>query len=92
MTAKISPRATCHPRMTAVAPGRVGIRQLLLHELTDARKYWTSVVLAGLLTPLLYVLALGIGLGTVVNAHGNSLGVRYVVFVAPAFLQQSRQF
>ncbi len=70
----------------AAAPGRVGIRQLLLHELTDARKYWTSVVLAGLLTPLLYVLALGIGLGTVVNAHGNSLGVRYVVFVAPAFL------
>ncbi len=34
----------------------------------------------------MYVLALGIGLGSVVNDHSNSLGVPYVQFVAPAFL------
>ncbi len=56
------------------------------HELIDARRYWRGVVVAGLLTPLLYVLALGIGLGTVVNSHHNTLGVPYVQFVAPAFL------
>jgi lipooligosaccharide transport system permease protein len=39
------------------------------------------------LTPLLYVLALGVGLGSVVNKHGTGqLGVPYLVFVAPAFL------
>jgi lipooligosaccharide transport system permease protein len=52
----------------------------------DARKFWLGIVVAGLLAPLLYVVSLGIGLGTVVNNHGNSLGVPYVQFVAPAFL------
>jgi lipooligosaccharide transport system permease protein len=56
------------------------------HELIDARRYWRSVVVAGLVTPLLYVVPLGIGLGVVVNQHGDSLGVPYVQFVAPAFL------
>jgi lipooligosaccharide transport system permease protein len=67
----------------ATAPS---IWQIVEHELLDARRYWRSVVVAGLVTPMLYVLALGIGLGTVVNRHGNSLGVPYVQFVAPAFL------
>jgi lipooligosaccharide transport system permease protein len=63
-----------------------GAWRVVEHELLDARRYWRSVVLAGLLTPLLYVLALGIGLGVVVNEHGNDLGVPYLQFVAPAFL------
>jgi lipooligosaccharide transport system permease protein len=62
------------------------IWQIVEHELLDARRYWRSVVVAGLVTPLLYVLALGIGLGVVVNRHSNTLGVPYVQFVAPAFL------
>ncbi|HZC72777.1 MAG TPA: ABC transporter permease [Jatrophihabitans sp.] len=73
--------------MTATATAEpVTIWQIVEHEVLDARRYWRSVVVAGLVTPLLYVLALGIGLGTVVNNHGNSLGVPYVQFVAPAFL------
>lgn len=68
------------------APPRPGVWQIVEHELLDARRYWRSVVIAGVLTPLLYVLALGIGLGSVVNQHGNPLGVSYLVFVAPAFL------
>jgi lipooligosaccharide transport system permease protein len=46
------------------------------------------VVIVGLVTPLFYVLALGVGLGTVVNNNGGAdqLGVPYLVFVAPAFL------
>jgi lipooligosaccharide transport system permease protein len=72
--------------MTTVTAPRPSIWQIVEHELLDARRYWRGVVVAGLLTPLLYVLALGIGLGTVVNKHSNTLGVPYVQFVAPAFL------
>jgi lipooligosaccharide transport system permease protein len=55
--------------------------------LVDAKRYWRSVVLVGTITPLFYVLALGVGLGTVVDRNGTSaLGVPYLVFVAPALL------
>ena len=70
------------------SPGRSapGAWRVVEHELLDARRYWRSVVVAGLVTPLLYILALGIGLGTVVNSRPNTLGVPYLQFVAPAFL------
>lgn len=73
--------------MTALeAPYRTTMWQVVEHELIEARRYWKGVLITGLATPLLYVLALGIGLGTIVNKHSNSLGVPYVQFVAPAFL------
>jgi lipooligosaccharide transport system permease protein len=56
------------------------------YKLYVARGYWRSVTIVGLVTPLFYVLALGVGLGAVVNRNGNPLGVPYLVFVAPAFL------
>jgi lipooligosaccharide transport system ATP-binding protein len=57
----------------------------------DARRYWRSVIMTGTITPLLYVLALGVGLGSVVNHNGGgaALGVPYLVFVAPALLVAS---
>jgi lipooligosaccharide transport system permease protein len=39
-----------------------------------------------LVTPLAFVLALGVGLGTLVDAGGNDLGVPYLSFVGPALL------
>lgn len=72
--------------MTAETLPKPSIWQIVEHEWLDARKFWLGIVVAGLLAPLLYVVSLGIGLGTVVNNHGNSLGVPYVQFVAPAFL------
>jgi lipooligosaccharide transport system permease protein len=55
--------------------------------LVDARRYWRSVVIVGTITPVLYVLSLGVGLGTVVDRHGTTtLGVSYLAFVAPALL------
>jgi lipooligosaccharide transport system permease protein len=71
---------------TAISAPRRGPWRVVEHELLDARRYWRSVVVAGLVTPTLYVLALGIGLGTLVNRHSDRLGVPYVQFVAPAFL------
>ncbi|HZZ95592.1 MAG TPA: ABC transporter permease [Jatrophihabitantaceae bacterium] len=57
------------------------------YKILQARKYWRAVVIVGLVTPLFYLLALGVGLGVVVNRNsGGQLGVPYLVFVAPAFL------
>jgi lipooligosaccharide transport system permease protein len=65
-----------------------GVWHVVEYQLYTARRYWRSVAIGGLVTPLFYVLALGVGLGTVVNRNGGSsqLAVPYLVFVAPAFL------
>jgi lipooligosaccharide transport system permease protein len=74
------------PAQPAAAAG-ASVWTLVEYNLFAARRYWRSVAIVGVVTPLLYVLALGVGLGTVVNANGtNQLGVPYVVFVAPAML------
>ncbi len=74
--------------MTAATahPARWGSWRVVSHELRDARSYWTSVVITGILTPLMFVLAMGVGLGSVVNRHSDVLGVPYLQFVAPALL------
>jgi lipooligosaccharide transport system permease protein len=70
---------------TTLASGGVG--SILGYQLRVARRYWRSVFIVGAATPLFYVLALGVGLGVVVDHHGTSqLGDPYLVFVAPAFL------
>ncbi len=75
------------PRGGAAAPGTLaGYRALLGYKARSARRYWRSALVGGLLTPMFYILALGVGLGVVVDQHGERLGVPYLVFVAPAFL------
>ncbi|MGN6608342.1 MAG: ABC transporter permease [Jatrophihabitans sp.] len=57
------------------------------YNIRAGRRWWRSVLITGVATPLLYVLALGVGLGTVVDRHGgDTLGVPYLQYVAPAFL------
>lgn len=65
---------------------RGSARTVVLYHIVGARRFWRSIVIVGIATPLLYVLALGVGLGVVINRHGNSLDVPYLQFVAPAFL------
>jgi lipooligosaccharide transport system permease protein len=63
---------------------------LVQYWLTDAKRYWRSVLLTGLVQPLFYVLAFGVGLGRVIERNGtSSLGVPYLAFVAPALLVAS---
>lgn len=50
------------------------------------KSWWVTVVVTGLVTPVVFVLALGVGLGTLVDAGNNDLGVPYLDFVGPAFL------
>jgi lipooligosaccharide transport system permease protein len=72
---------------SAHSPRRSSAWRVVEYQLASARSFWVSMLVVGVLTPLLYVLALGVGLGSIVNKHGgNHLGVPYLVFVAPAFL------
>ncbi|MCW2595734.1 MAG: transporter permease [Jatrophihabitans sp.] len=71
----------------ASAPTGASIWTVVEYQVRLARSFWRSILIVGVATPLLYVLALGVGLGTVVNRNGTGeLGVPYLVFVAPAFL------
>lgn len=55
--------------------------------LVQAKAYVGSILGVGLLSPLLYLMAMGVGLGVVVDrASGENLGVPYLHFVAPALL------
>ena len=56
--------------------------------LTVYRRVWRGTVMTSLLNPVLYLTALGIGLGKIVNRGGGSatLGIPYLDFVAPGML------
>ncbi len=71
-----------HPSTRA----RASVWPLIEYQLLSSRRAVKTIVTGSLITPLLYLLSLGIGLGTVVNEHTDQLGVPYLVFVAPAFL------
>lgn len=56
-------------------------------RLIAMKAYWTSAVGSSLLTPILYLVAMGVGLGTLVDAgSGGVAGVPYLTFVAPGLL------
>jgi lipooligosaccharide transport system permease protein len=53
--------------------------------LTSYRRIWRASVGSTILNPVLYLGALGVGLGTIVN-RGHGLGVPYLDYVAPGIL------
>ncbi|MGV8908460.1 MAG: ABC transporter permease [Propionicimonas sp.] len=56
-------------------------------RLRSMTAYWTSIVGTALITPLLYVVAMGVGLGSLVDAKAGGMGgVPYLEFVAPGLL------
>jgi lipooligosaccharide transport system permease protein len=50
------------------------------------RRVWRGSVVSSVLNPVLYLSALGIGLGKLVNHGAHPLGVSYVAYVAPGML------
>ena len=54
--------------------------------LMSYRRVWRGSVVSSLLNPVLYLTALGIGLGKLVNKGAHPLGVSYVAYVAPGLL------
>jgi lipooligosaccharide transport system permease protein len=56
------------------------------------KRTWRGTVISGLISPLLYLAAMGVGLGSLVDKHqshhgtGSLGGVSYVAFLAPGML------
>lgn len=50
------------------------------------KRTWRGSVVTSFLYPLFYLTAMGVGLGTLVNAHHHLDGVPYVTFIAPGLL------
>lgn len=56
------------------------------HRAKLLRGYWPTMVMTGIGSPFLYLLGLGVGLGTLVDQGRGIAGVSYVTFVAPALV------
>lgn len=54
--------------------------------LRSYRRVWKGTVVTTALNPVLYLAALGLGLGKLVNRGGSGLGVPYLDYVAPGIL------
>ena len=56
--------------------------------MTNYRRTWQGSIYSGVLSPVLYLGAMGLGLGTLVNRHGTATlgGVSYLAFLAPGLL------
>lgn len=72
-----------------VLPRRFGSWYIAEHQLRTMKKYTWTAVMTGVATPLLYLLGIGMGLATFIDAPvavGPDGPVEYVMFVAPALL------
>jgi lipooligosaccharide transport system permease protein len=67
--------------------GWVGARRALSYHLFRYRRTWRGTVIISIVNPLLFLLAIGLGLGRVVGNHAASLhGTSYLAFFAPGML------
>jgi lipooligosaccharide transport system permease protein len=76
-----------------LAPGEglspTGLRHFLEHQLRRYRSTWRGTVVSGVATPVLFLLALGVGLGALIDEQGRAeLGAAgtYLAFVGPGLL------
>ncbi len=71
--------------MTTPPSVRIVERNILMF-----RRMWWSSLVNSLLQPMLYLLAMGLGVGALINSNEGSTdalgGLSYIVFVAPGFL------
>ncbi len=71
-------------RMSIVLPLRA-----LGHWMANYRRTWKGTIFSGVLEPVFFLAAMGIGLGKVVNANNGGQsrgGVTYLAFLAPGLL------
>jgi lipooligosaccharide transport system permease protein len=68
--------------------GLVPILRVVEHHVMVYRRTWRGTVLSTVLNPVLFLAALGVGLGTFVDSAnpGGVEGVPYLVFLAPGLL------
>ncbi len=85
--------ATTASPVSKLSPAGTGLSQApavrqLRFWLTNYRRTWRGSIFSDVLNPVLYLGALGLGLGTLVDHHGTARlgGVSYLVFIAPGLL------
>jgi lipooligosaccharide transport system permease protein len=78
------PRA---PRLGTRSASVLAVREFRMW-LVNYRRTWRGSIYTSLLGPLLYLGAMGLGLGSLVDKHGTAAigGVSYLVFIAPGLL------
>jgi lipooligosaccharide transport system permease protein len=70
--------------MTALAPGALSF---FGHRMAAYRHFWRSSLISSVLVPALYLAAMGLTLGVLVDrGHALPAGVSYLAFLAPALL------
>ena len=75
-----------------LSPGRgvsrSGLRHFGEHQLRRYRSTWRGTVVSGVANPVLFLLALGVGLGSLIDTEGRELGPAstYLEFVGPGLL------
>jgi lipooligosaccharide transport system permease protein len=75
------------PRSTARVPGPVYAALVVVEGAWIwYRKGWRATVVSSVVQPLLFLVALGLGFGSQVQAGEATGGLRYVVYLAPALL------
>jgi lipooligosaccharide transport system permease protein len=64
-----------------------GSRAAFEYWLTVYRRTWRGTIVTSLLSPVMFLAAMGVGLGSLIDSHhGNVAGVRYAVYLAPGLL------
>jgi lipooligosaccharide transport system permease protein len=79
--------------MTALFAAQPGLR-VLQHNLWVYRRTWRGSIFSSFLTPILFLLAMGLGIGTLIGGRGASGGalpdgVTYLAFLAPGLMAGS---
>jgi lipooligosaccharide transport system permease protein len=87
VTAQATRPAPLAPPAAPGGPWSFALRELRFW-LTDYRRTWRGSVISSVLGPLLYLGAMGAGLGSLVNRHPHTGlgGVSYLAFIAPGLL------
>ena len=75
--------------MSALTAAQPGLR-VLQHNLWVYRRTWRGSIFSSFLTPVLFLLAMGLGIGTLVGGGSGSTalptGVTYLAFLAPGLM------
>lgn len=74
--------------MTAAAHPRSGVGQVFEHRFLQYRRSFRASIFSSFLTPVLFLAAMGLGLGTYVDSGSNASlgGLSYLAFLAPGLL------
>lgn len=77
------------PLSAGTGVSTTGLRHFLEHQLVRYRRTWRGTVISGVASPVMFLLALGVGLGGLIDEQGRAhLGAAdsYLEFVGPGLL------